>query len=218
MHIRRMPTGRTKGGPSWTRAPCPWCPTRMAPPASELFLSPLVQILIPYRSECTSAMLDYGGGPEDAPVPTRGHFTRRAPIEIPACWLKRSPSEGRSFGGEEGREGVIPLFLIFTLLIAISQGFRLGGSFLPPYPCGHPDDTLKPPSLPLCPLPLVLSTVGVLPRHILKQGNPPWGTMRIPKTLHKNVYVLKKQKLAQINKTELEQSHPRLTTGQGPGS
>jgi hypothetical protein len=112
--------------PSWTRAPHPRCPMRTAPRAqtqqprrpvrttesmkpwaSELFLSPLVQILIPCRSECTSARLDYGGGPEDAPVPARGRFARRAPTEIPACWLKRSPREGRSLGGEEGREGVI---------------------------------------------------------------------------------------------------------------
>jgi hypothetical protein len=83
--------------PSWMRAPRPWCPTRTTPRArmqqpqrlvrtteptkpraSELFLSPLVQILIPYRSECTSARQDYGGEPEDALVP--------AAIEQHSAW------------------------------------------------------------------------------------------------------------------------------------
>jgi hypothetical protein len=77
------------------------------PQVSELFPSLPVQILIPYRSKYTYARADCGGGPNDAPIPVRGHFVWRAPTEIPACWLKRSPSEGRSSGGVEGREGVI---------------------------------------------------------------------------------------------------------------
>jgi hypothetical protein len=39
-----------------------------------------------------------------------------------------------------------PLFLIILLLlITISCGFGLGGSFLPPRPRGRPDGTPKPP-------------------------------------------------------------------------
>jgi hypothetical protein len=34
------------------------------------------------------------------------------------------------------------------------------------------------------------------------------GAARVPKTLHKNVYALKKQKSAQANESELEQTHP----------
>jgi hypothetical protein len=118
-HTGWTPAGRTKGGPSCTRAMRPRCPTRMAPPtrtrqprrpttmtkptkppASELFMSPLVQILIPCRSKCTSARSNYGGGSKDALDPARGCFARRAPTKIPAYWLKRSPSEGRTSGGE----------------------------------------------------------------------------------------------------------------------
>jgi hypothetical protein len=36
------------------------------------------------------------------PVSARGHFGWRAPMEIPICQLKRSPSEGRSSRGEWG--------------------------------------------------------------------------------------------------------------------
>jgi hypothetical protein len=72
------------------------------PQASELLLSPLVQILILYMLECTSARPDCGGGLEDALVPARGHFAQHVLTEIPACCLKRSSSEGRSSGGGEG--------------------------------------------------------------------------------------------------------------------
>jgi hypothetical protein len=50
--------------------------------------------------------------------------------------------------------------------------------------------------------------VGLPPCYILKQGDPPWGTVRIPNTLHENVYLLKKQKLTQSDENELEQTHP----------
>jgi hypothetical protein len=40
------------------------------------------------------------------PIPVRGHFGRRAPLETPASWLKRSPSEGRSSGHREWGGGV----------------------------------------------------------------------------------------------------------------
>jgi hypothetical protein len=73
-------------------------------------------------------------------------------------------------------------------------------------PFDRPGVTLKPPPLPPCLLPLILSIVGLLSCCILRQGNPTWGTACVPKTLHKNVYVLKKQKLAQIDKSELEQT------------
>jgi hypothetical protein len=62
--------------------------------------------LIPYRSKDTSARADYTDGSIYGPVSVRGHFSRRAPTEIPACWLKRSPSEGRSSGGGEWGGGV----------------------------------------------------------------------------------------------------------------
>jgi hypothetical protein len=67
----------------------------------------VIQILIPDRSEYTSTRPNCDGGPEDALVPARGHFAWRVPMEIPNYWLKKSPSEGRTSGGEDGREGVI---------------------------------------------------------------------------------------------------------------
>jgi hypothetical protein len=126
MHAGRTQTRKTNGGPPWTKALHPRCPMRTTPPSwrqqsqrpsravehtkprlSELFLSPPMQTLIPYRSEYTSMRLGCGGGPNDPSAPVRGCFIRRAPTEISACWLKRSPSKGRSLGGGEWGEGVI---------------------------------------------------------------------------------------------------------------
>jgi hypothetical protein len=106
-----------------------------------------------------------------------------------------------------GRECYLPLFLLFILIIVISQGFRLKGSFLPPHPHSRSGCTPKQPPLPLCLLPFIVGTVGLQPRHILRQTDPPWGAVRIPKILHKNVYTLKKQKLTQSDENELEQTH-----------
>jgi hypothetical protein len=119
-----------------SRTQQPWRPTRAAGPtkprASELFSSPPVQTLILSKSKCTSERPDCGDRSDDAPIPVRGCFIRCTPTEIPACWLKRSPSEGKSSGDGECGEGVIPpptLFLVFVLLlIAISRGIKLRGS------------------------------------------------------------------------------------------
>jgi hypothetical protein len=87
--------------PAWMLQPR-W-PMKMTEPTKprliELFLSPIVQILIPNWSECTSARPDYAGGPEDTLVLDRRHLTWRAPTEIPIYWMKRSPSERRSLEG-----------------------------------------------------------------------------------------------------------------------
>jgi hypothetical protein len=95
-----------------------------------------------------------------------------------------------------GRGSYLPLFLVFTLLLkAISQGFKLGGSFLLLRPRNRLGGTRKMPPLPPCLLPFIIGTVGLPPCYILRHGDPPRSTVRIPKTLHKNVYALKKQKL-----------------------
>jgi hypothetical protein len=109
------------------------------------------------------------------------------------------------------RGSYLPHFLVFTLLhITVSRGFRLEGNFLtPPPPCLHssPSGTPKPPPLLPCLPPFIISTVGLLPHNILKQGDPPQGTARIIKILHKNAYALKRQKLTQSDENELEQTH-----------
>jgi hypothetical protein len=46
--------------------------------------------------------------------------------------------------------------------------------------------------------------IGLPPLHIVGQGDPPQGVVRIPKTLLKNAYVLRKQKLTQSNENKLE--------------
>jgi hypothetical protein len=82
---------------------------------------------------------------------------------------------------------------------------------LPPPPRARPhsclNDTLKLLPLPSCLLPFILGMVGLPPHRILRQGNPSRGAVHAPKTLHKNVYALKKRKLAQADKSELEQTH-----------
>jgi hypothetical protein len=41
-------------------------------------------------------------------------------MEIPACWRKRLPSEGRSLGAKRrGRKSYLPLFLIFILILLL---------------------------------------------------------------------------------------------------
>jgi hypothetical protein len=103
-HGWRTPAGKTKDMPSGARAPHHRRSTRMAPPSwmqqprrpvrsteptkpriSELFLSPSRKTLIPCRTEYTSARLDSDGGPDNPPVPVRGRFVRRTPMEIPTC-------------------------------------------------------------------------------------------------------------------------------------
>jgi hypothetical protein len=64
--------------------------------------------------------------------------------------------------------------------------------------------------LPLCLPPFVVDMIGLTPRHILRQGDPPWGVARIPKILHKDTYKLKKWELILSDKNKLEQTHPRV--------
>jgi hypothetical protein len=116
------------------------------------------------RSEDTSVRQDYGGGLDDAPIPIQGRFGRCTPIEILACWLKRSPSEGRSSGVESGERELAPLIL---LLNATSQRFRLKGRLLPPHPCGCPGGAPSLPPLPLFSQLFIVDTVGLPPRRIL---------------------------------------------------
>jgi hypothetical protein len=96
-----------EGGPL-SRTQQPQQPVRAVGPtkprASELLPSPPVQTLIPCRSEYTSVRPDCGDRSNDALLPVQGHLVHRAPTEIPVCWLKRSPSEGRSSGGVESGE------------------------------------------------------------------------------------------------------------------
>jgi hypothetical protein len=69
---------------------------------SELSPSPPVQHSTPAG---TSVRLDYSDRSADGPVYALGCFGRRASTEILVCWLKRSPSEGRS---SEGGDCVTP--------------------------------------------------------------------------------------------------------------
>jgi hypothetical protein len=156
-HTKRTPARKTKGGPSWMRALHPLCPARSAlpsqvqqsrrparagghtkPQASELFLSPLVQTLIPYRSEYTSTRPDCGGRPDDAPIPVRGRLVRCTPMEIPVCWLKWSPSEGRSLGGGEWGGGVPPLPHLHPPLHRHLLRIQARREFPPPAPSQPP--------------------------------------------------------------------------------
>jgi hypothetical protein len=167
-----------------------------------------VQTRIPYWSGLTSARLDCSGGLNDAQVPVWGCFIQHAPTEIPVCWLKGSPSEGRSSGGREWREGVIStIFIIFILLLLIiSLGFGLGGSFLQTHHHGYLGSTPKPPPLPPCLLPFNVGTIG------LRHCDPLWGIVHEPKIQHKNAYVLMKQKLTQADENKLKHTLQGLTS------
>jgi hypothetical protein len=91
-----------------------------------------------------------------------------------------------------GRGSYLILFLFFVLLlIVISRGFRLEGSFLPPCPHSRPGGTPNLPPFPSCLLPFIVDTVGLPPHCILKQGYPTRAAACIPKILHKNAYALK---------------------------
>jgi hypothetical protein len=65
----------------------------------------------------------------------------------------------------------------------------------------------SPPLLPCLP-PFIVSMIGLPPRHILRQGDPPRGDACIPRILHKNAYALRKQKLARSDENECEQTYP----------
>jgi hypothetical protein len=124
----------------------------------------------------------------------------------PRLLTEEVTKRGEVFRGRRvGRGSYLPLFL---LLITISQGFRLGGSFLSPHPCSRPGSIPKLAPLLSCLLPFVVDTVGLPPHHILRQGDRPQSTVRIPKTLHKNAYALKNLKFTQSDGNELEQTHP----------
>jgi hypothetical protein len=55
--------------------------------------------LTPYRSGDTRARRGCGGGPVNDPLSVQGHVGRHTQMEIPACRLKISPSEGWPSGG-----------------------------------------------------------------------------------------------------------------------
>jgi hypothetical protein len=55
-------------------------------------------ILRPCGLGDTNAWWGYGSGPVNGPVSIWGHVGWRAPMKFPSCWLKISPSEGRSSG------------------------------------------------------------------------------------------------------------------------
>jgi hypothetical protein len=92
----------------------------------------------------------------------------------PCLLAEEVTKRGEVFRGcRVGRRSYLPLFLVFILLlIAISGGIRLGGSLLPPHPHSCLGGTPKPPPLPQCLLPFVVRMVGLLPRRILRQGDP----------------------------------------------
>jgi hypothetical protein len=77
-------------------------------------------------------------------------------------------------GRRVGRGSYFSLFLIFILLLIISRGFGFGGSYFPLF---------------------IVGTISLPPHHILRQGDPPRGTVSIPRILYKNTYTLRKQKL-----------------------
>jgi hypothetical protein len=115
---------------------------------------------------------DGDDGLADGPVTVWGHFGQRTPMEIPACWLKRSPSEGRSSGGKKlgGEVGsYLPLFLMFILLfIVTSRGVRLRGSILPPVPRCRPSGIKGMSPLPPYLQPFTVDMVGLLPHRTLR--------------------------------------------------
>jgi hypothetical protein len=84
--------------------------------------------------------------------------------------------------------------------------------FPPPTPRPHssPGGTPKLPPLLPCLLPFIVSTIGLRPCHILRQGDPPWGAVCIPKILHKNACALRKHKLIESDKNVLKQTHPGI--------
>jgi hypothetical protein len=132
----------------------------------------------------------------------------RRPIEIPACWLKRSPSEGRGGGALEAKRGERELSSPLPRLHPPPHRhllrIRARREFPPPASSRSPGWH----SFAFVSTTFVLGTVGLPPHRILRQGNPMRGTARVPKTLHKNEYALKKQKLEQEDESELEQTHP----------
>jgi hypothetical protein len=139
------------------------------PLVNELFLSPLVQTLILYRSEYTSMRSDYGGRVDGAPVPVQGRFVRRTPMKIPACWQKRSLSEGRSTRAKKGEKELYPpLPRLHPPPHRHLPWIPAWGSFLPLCPRIRPGGTPKPPLLPRCLPPFIVGMVSHLPHHILK--------------------------------------------------
>jgi hypothetical protein len=117
---------------------------------------------------------------------------------------------GEVFRGRRvGRGTYFPLHLIFVIvLLLISWGFRLRGGFFPSRPQSRPGGTPKPPSLLPCWPPFIVDTVDLPPHHIHGQGDPSQGIVHTMKTLHKNAYVLKKQKWTQSDENKLEQTLP----------
>jgi hypothetical protein len=125
--------------------------------------------LIPCRSKDTSVRLNCGCGLVDGLVSAQSRFSRCAPTGIPACWLKRSLSEGRSSGREVGRGSYLPFFFIFILnFVVTSEGFRLGGSVLPPLPRRSLGGTPGPSPLSSYPQSFAMDMVGFTSHCVLR--------------------------------------------------
>jgi hypothetical protein len=181
------------------------------PQASDLFPSPSVQTLIPSRTECTSVRLNCGSRLDDAPVPVRGRFIWSKPTEIPACWLKRSPSAGRTSGSGQWGEGVI--FPSSSSSSSSSSSYpeeSVSEGVSSPCALTAARAALQSRLLYLGAYCLSLSArlASCLATSSGKVTPMPWIAASIPKTLHKDTYALKKQKLTQSERNELKKTHP----------
>jgi hypothetical protein len=158
-------------------------------------------------SEDINARPDYGG----SLVTIQDYFSQREPMETPACWLKRSPSEGRSSRGGEWGGGVTSASSM-SLSSSSSSAPEDSGSegVSSPRSLAAARVALQARLLCLCAHNHSLWTL--LASHLTVSSGKVTlhGATCVPKIKGKEKHACsEKQKLAQVDEDEIEWTYPR---------
>jgi hypothetical protein len=125
---------------------------------------------------------DYDGRLDTPPASTQGCSAWQALDGAPISRTKRSPGERRFLGSGERGKIISPSFSSSSPSSS-PEDSNLEGLFPPPpHVYGSLGNALEPFFLFLQALPFIFTTVGLPPRHILMQDDPPRATMHTSKT------------------------------------
>jgi hypothetical protein len=168
-----------------------------------------MQVHVPSRTEHTSVRPGCDGKLDTPPTSTWGCCTWQALVGPPIYRPKRSLGEERFSGSREWGMIISSSSTSSSFSPEDSNSEEVSPS--PPPPpclCDSPDNTFEPFFLFLHGPPLIFGVVGLLPCHILRQGDPSHVVVHTSKTLQHERSRQKRQKLTQSCKNRPEHTHP----------